>query len=426
VSRQRSFHDDLFQPEPAPARAVVPAPAEPVTISVSALVARARGVLERGVGTLWVGGEVTGWKRYPTGHCYFTLRDARAQLRCVMFRMEAQRLPADPGEGMQVRVLGALTMYEKKGDCQFVVRELETRDAGGLYKVAFEKLRAKLDAEGLLAPERKRALPPYPEAIGIVTSPVGAALQDILQVIRRRAPWVRIVLSPARVQGRGAAVEVARAIARFGSAPGVDVLIVGRGGGGSEDLWAFNEEPLARAIAACPVPVISAVGHETDVTIADLVADFRAPTPSAAAECAVPDREVLSETLLGTYVRLRQALGRGTVRQRERVTRIRAGMEASMHTRVRTARAHVEEVDGCMAEAMQQRVWRTRERLSHLAGTLDAFSPLAVLRRGYAVALDEHGRVLRSSADLPAGRAFRLRLADGSIAAESRGGIEEP
>ncbi|HSJ16090.1 MAG TPA: exodeoxyribonuclease VII large subunit [Longimicrobiales bacterium] len=429
MSRPGAFHGDLFETTRPPARAGASRSGDPDALTVSALNALARNVLERGVGTVWVAGEVTGWKRYPSGHCYFTLRDAHAQMRCVMFRMEAQRLPADPGEGMRVRVLGALTIYEKKGDFQFVVRELEARDAGGLWKVAFEKLRAKLEAEGLLARERKRPLPLYPAAVGIVTSPVGAALQDMLHVIGRRAPWVRVVLSPARVQGRGAALDVARAIARVTRGPAVDVVIVGRGGGGIEDLWAFNEEPVARAIVACPVPVISAVGHETDVTIADLVADFRAPTPSAAAECAVPDGEALSAQLLACYVRLRQALGRGAVRQRQQVARLHADLERCMRARAADASGHTRELGAALEDAVAARVRHTRDRLRRIAGTLDALSPLAVLQRGYAVAQDEQGRVLRRTGDLPAGRSFRLRLGDGTVAAESAGPLparEEP
>jgi exodeoxyribonuclease VII large subunit len=425
VSRSRGFSGDLFEPAPASPRAAPERAPEPATLTVSALTALAKGVLERGIGSVWVAGEVTGWKRYPSGHCYFTLRDAHAQLRCVLFRMEAQRLPADPTEGMQVRLLGSLTIYEKKGDCQFVARELETRAAGGLWKIAFEKLRAKLEAEGLLARERKRPLPPYPATVGVVTSPVGAALHDILHVIRRRAPWVRVVLSPAKVQGQGAAADIARAIARFSGDPSVEVLIVGRGGGGIEDLWAFNEEPVARAIAACPVPVISAVGHETDVTIADLVADFRAPTPSAAAECAVPDGEALSATLLGCYVRLRQALGRGTARQREQVARSRAELERALRLRLRSTAGQVQELGEALPEAMQARVVRSRETLGRLAGRLDALSPLGVLQRGYAVALDDHGRVVRRAAQLPAGHEFLLRLADGSVVARSLGPLAE-
>jgi len=409
VSSPRDSWGDLFDPPPGlpgPASTAPPpaAPAEPQALTVSALTTLAREVLERALPTVWVAGEVTGWKRYgSSGHCYFTLRDARAQVRCVLFRSDAQRLPADPEEGMQVRVLGRLTLYDRKGDLQLVVRELESRAAGGLWRVAFEKLRARLEAEGLLAAGRKRPLPDFPTAVGVVTSASGAALQDILNIIGRRAPWVRVVLSPARVQGEGAAREIALALDRLGAAGIVDLIIVGRGGGGVEDLWAFNEEPVARAIAACPVPVISAVGHETDVTIADLVADVRAPTPSAAAERAVPDGLALAAGLRVTENRLRQALLRTVSRRRDRLAQLAEGLE----------------------DCTRERIARTREGVRRLAHTLEALSPLGILARGYAVARSESGRVVRSARELPAGAPFRLRLADGSLRARSEGPAEE-
>ena len=408
MSSSRDFHGDLFDPPPTggPARRpTLPGrPPEDLALSVSALAALARETLERAFPSLWVAGEVAGWKRYgSSGHCYFTLRDAHAQVRCVMFRTDAQRLPADPEEGTQVRLLGRLTLYDRKGDVQFVVRELESRAAGGLWRVAFEKLRTKLEAEGLLAAGRKRPLPGFPSTVGIVTSPAGAALHDILHVIRRRAPWIRVVLSPARVQGEGAAREIARALARLGRVPGLDVVIVGRGGGGAEDLWAFNEEPVARAIAACPVPVISAVGHETDITIADLVADLRAPTPSAAAERAVPDGLALAAGLRVTENRLREALLRGVSRRRDRLAQVAEGLEDCARDRIR----------------------RARERVARLSHTLEALSPLGILARGYAVARAADGRVVRGTAELPAGARFLLRLADGSVRARSEGAGEE-
>lgn len=361
--------------------------------TVSAINALVRELLEGAFPPFWVAGEVTNWKRHPSGHCYFSLRDASAQLRCVMFRSDAQRLPTDPEEGMQVRALGTLTVYERRGDYQLVVRELEGEGAGGLWRLAFERLRAKLEAEGLLAPERKRPLPRFPTTVGVVTSPVGAALHDILHVIGRRAPWVRVILAPAKVQGDGAAEDVARAIASFEAVPEVDVLIVGRGGGSVEDLWAFNEEVLARAIAACPVPVISAVGHEVDVTIADLVADVRAPTPSAAAEFAVPDGRVVRRYLEDFDARLRAA-----VRQR-----------------VAERRGEVLLLADALTRAVRGVLRGRRERLAQVAGRLEALSPLAALRRGYAVPLDAEGRVLRGVASFAPGGAFRLRVADGSV-----------
>ncbi len=258
-----------------------PAP-EPKVWSVSQVNRAVKGLLEANVEPLWVGGEIGQWTRSRAGHCYFTLKDDRAQLKSVMFARDAALLPTDPDEGMKVRCFGDLTLYETRGDYQLVVRRVEAEGAEGLWRKAFEQLKAALELDGLLAPERKRALPSYPGTIGVVTSPTGAAVRDILSVLGRRAPWARVLLRGARVQGEGASVELARALEHLAATGLPDVIIVGRGGGSLEDLWAFNEEPLARAIAACPIPVVSAVGHEVDVTISDLVADVRAPTPSAA------------------------------------------------------------------------------------------------------------------------------------------------
>lgn len=389
---------------------------EPLTLGVAELNARVREMLESRVPPLWVEGEITGWKRHSSGHCYFCLRDADAQINAVLFRSDAQRLPAEPEEGMRVRVFGSVTLYDKRGDYQFVARRVEATGDGGLWKLAFEKLRAKLDREGLLDPARRRPLPLHPRTVGIVTSPVGAALHDILHVIERRAPWTRVILSPARVQGEGAALEVARAIQLFErSGIPIDVLIVGRGGGSMEDLWAFNEEAVARAIAACPVPVISAVGHEVDVTIADLVADLRAPTPSAAAEHAVPDGSALRDELSAARTRLARTLRRFAVSRREQLDVSRERLERRMHRLV----AKRQEQVGGAREQLDRRVHRIVEKrravLAQLAATIDALSPLQSLARGYAVPLDEHGRILRRTADFTIGAPFRLRVADGTV-----------
>ncbi|HEX2190825.1 MAG TPA: exodeoxyribonuclease VII large subunit, partial [Longimicrobiaceae bacterium] len=284
-----------------------PVPGRGTEWTVSGVNAAAREMVEGVFPPLWVAGEVANFTRARSGHCYFTLRDAGAQLRCVMWRDEAKRLPTAPAEGMQVRALGRLTLYEARGEFQLSVVEVDAR-GDGLWKLAFERLRSRLDAEGLTAPERRRPLPRAPECVGVVTSLAGAALRDVLAVVRRRAPWTRVVVAGCRVQGEGAAEEIAAAIGRFARAGCADVLIVGRGGGSVEDLWAFNEEAVARAIAGSPVPVISAVGHETDVTIADLVADLRAPTPSAAAEAAVPDGAALRAEVARSGARLADAL----------------------------------------------------------------------------------------------------------------------
>jgi exodeoxyribonuclease VII large subunit len=359
--------------------------------SVSQVNTAARRLLEGAVPPLWVAGEVTNFTRARSGHCYFTLRDREAQIRCVMWRDEARRLPTAPEEGMEVRALGRLTLYVGRGDFQLAVAALEGRGEG-LWKLAFDRLRARLQAEGLLAPERKRRLPLHPACVGVVTSLEGAAVRDILSVIRRRAPWTRVVVCGCRVQGDGAAAEIAAAIRRFGNAP-ADLLIIGRGGGSREDLWAFNEEIVARAIAASAIPTISAVGHETDLTIADLIADLRVPTPSAAAEAAVPDGEQLLRELSAVGDRL-VAAWRGRAAAAGRVGAARAAALRSAAARDLIAR---------------------RERLGSAAHRLNALSPLAALARGYAVPLDGDGHVMRTIGDFAAGDAFRLRVADGVV-----------
>lgn len=365
--------------------------ARPLTIT--RLNALAKQLLESSYPPLWVSGEVTGWKQAATGHCYFCLRDKFAQIRCVMFQADADRLPITPDEGLEVRALGTLTLYEKRGDFQFKVKILEGSGAGGLWRLAFEKLRLKLEKEGLLAPERKRPLPAFPTTVGVVTSPVGAALHDILHVIERRAPWTRVIFSPARVQGEGAGQDIARAIRLFSRLGLANVVIVGRGGGASEDLWSFNEEVVARAIAESTVPVVSAVGHEIDITIADLVADARAPTPSAAAERVVPDRSAIIRELAGLRMRMAAA-------SRRRVSAVRREFDASARD---------------LDSLVKMQVRNQRDRLGQLAGKLDALSPLAALGRGYAVALADNGRVLRSADDFQQDDTFTLRVVDGSV-----------
>lgn len=365
-------------------------PAEEYT--VSAVNAVAREVMEGVFPPLRVAGEVTGFTRARSGHCYFTLRDAGAQLRCVMWRDEARRLPTTPPEGMAVRALGRLTLYEARGEFQLVVSDLEAR-GDGLWKLAFDRLRARLDAEGLTAPERKRPLPRVPACVGVVTSLSGAALRDVLAVVRRRAPWTRVVVCGCSVQGDGAADEIAAALRRFARAGCADVLIVGRGGGSMEDLWAFNSETVARAIAESPVPVVSAVGHETDVTLADLVADLRAPTPSAAAEAAVPDGAGLRRDLRA----LRE--------------RLRAGAEA----RLGDAHASLGDTRSRLARAGEDTVERRRGRAAAAAGKLEVLSPLAALSRGFAIPVGPERRLLRSAGDFAPGARFSLTVVDGLV-----------
>lgn len=432
--------------------------------SVSELNRSLRSTLERGFPALWVAGEVGGWTRVRSGHCYFTLKDDRAQLRCVMWRREAARLPVDPEEGMTLRAFGQITMYEARGELQLQVRELEGEGREGLWKLAFERLRAKLDAAGLLDAGRKRPLPPYPRCVGVVTSPTGAAFRDILSVIGRRAPWTRVLIRGARVQGEGAAEEVAAALRILAATGRVDVIVVGRGGGSIEDLWAFNEEPVARAIADSPVPVVSAVGHETDVTISDLVADLRAPTPSAAAEAVVQDRSALLETLNGVRPRLARSLRSQVERRGSRLAeskrrarmgirrlleprrvlldRLKRRLAPAMDTQIgprenrlsglrerlpvafrsllRPIRLRNIRADERLREAVQRAISRRRDRLATAAGRIEALSPLSTLRRGYAVPLDSSGQVLRSVQAFRETPRFHLRVVDGRVECETR------
>jgi len=363
--------------------------------SVSEVTRRARAVIEAGLPLLWVRGEVTGFKRWQSGHWYFTLRDRTAQLRCVMFAKENRKLPAAPPDGMQVYAFGRPTMWEEKGEFRLTVVELLSTEAGGLWQVALEKAKAALMRDGLLDPARKRPVPAYPRRIAVITSPDAAALGDIEAVVTRRWPLAELVLIPTRVQGEGAEADVCAALAALARVPKLDVAIVGRGGGSKEDLWTFNSERVARAVAAAPVPIISAVGHEADVTLCDLVADLRAPTPSAAAAAATPDREKVLEHLAHLGARLSRGLASRADVVRERLDR------------------SLDDLEGAMALYLE----RCRHRIAAASGRLDALSPLKILERGYAVARDGEGRVLRRVAQLPAGLRFRLRVTDGEVPA---------
>ena len=374
---------DLFREERRPA---------PRVWTVRRVNRAVRLLLEQTLPQLWVAGEVANFRRQRSGHCYFTLRDGTAQLNCVMFQREARRLPTDPEEGMTLRVFGGLTLYEARGVYQFVVNRLEAEDADGMWKLAFDRLRRKLDAEGLTDPARKLKLPEFPRLVGVVTSPEGAALRDIVAVTQRRAPWLRLVVGGTRVQGRGAAAEIASAIGEV-AARGVDLVVVARGGGSLEDLWEFNEEAVARAVADCPVPVVSGVGHETDVTICDLVADLRVATPSAAAEAVAPDRTALVRRLDGLRQRLGRALG---AQARARRWRLQGAAER-------------------LVASMRQAARAREDRLGAAAAAMDALSPLSTLARGYAVPLDAEGRLLRTAADFAPALGFRLRVVDGSV-----------
>lgn len=387
--------------------------------SVAQAVEAARGAVEGAFPALWVEGEISNFKAYPSGHWYFSLTDPAAQLRCVMWRSDARRVPATPEDGLRVFARGALTISAKRGELQLVVRELLATTEGGFFAIALARSRAALERDGLLDPARKRPLPPFPRAVGVVTSPEGAVWHDIVAVAGRRWPSLELVLIGARVQGDGAPDDLVRALALANRLAQLDVVIVGRGGGSQEDLWAFNEERVARAVAACRVPTIAAVGHETDVTLTDLVADVRAPTPSAAAEKAVPDRVDVQRRLEATASGLAAAVARRLELAGERLQHTATRLGGAVDRRVAGAAGRLRHAAALMAAACEARLAARDGAVARLAASLDALSPLKVLERGYAVARDPDGRVLRRVADFPPGLAFRLRVTDGEVPARA-------
>ncbi len=369
-------------------------------ISVSTLTNLAREIVEGAFVPLWIRGEVTDFKAHRNGHWYFCLRDASAQVRCVVWSSQQYRVPAPPDEGMQVLAFGRLTVYPSRGDMRFVVSKMAA-EGDGLWRKALDVAIARLQADGLLAPERKRVLARYPRRVAIVTSPDGAALRDIIAVARRRCAWVELVVVPAKVQGEGAIDELVSAIELASRWKDCDTLIIGRGGGARDDLWAFNDERVARALASSPIPTISAVGHEVDITLCDLVADLRAATPSAAAEAAVPVLVDMRAELQAATLALRSALERSLLAAHARLTRVARDVS-------RTAQICVE---------------RRRAQLKIVTARLDALSPLSTLARGYAVARDADGRTLSTVRDFTTGDPFTLLVRDGEVRARTEGSI---
>jgi len=403
----------------------------PIVVTVSDLNRRARILLENQFETLWVGGELSGVKNPPSGHWYFCLKDSAAEVQCVMYRSRAQFLEFRPENGQQVEVRARVTLYEPRGTYQLTIDEVRKAGLGALYE-AFEKLKAKLDAEGLFAPERKRPLPRFPRRIGIVTSPAAAALRDVLTTLARRAPRVPVVIYPAQVQGETAAAQIARAIRAANAHDHVDVLIVCRGGGSLEDLWAFNEEIVARAVFESRLPIVSGVGHETDFTICDFVADVRAPTPTAAAALASPDRVALAEAVAALRRRLARDLARIVERgaQRldhaarrlltpaERLARNRERV-AQLGRRLRIAATRDQQARAAEVRALSPRLRRAlplRERAQRVASLRNALShldPTQVLARGYSIVRDASGHVRVTSAGLGAGDALDITFSEG-------------
>ena len=411
--------------------------AERAVLTVSALTIELRAVLEERFPAVWVEGEISNFRLYGSGHAYFTLKDAEAQLRCVLFRNRGRRIKFEPADGLHVMAFGSVEVYAQRGEYQLVVELLEPKGLGAL-QLAFEQLKARLTLEGLFDPARKRELPRFPRKIGIVTSPSGAAIRDMLRVIGRRFGELHIVIAPAKVQGEGAADEIAQGLRDLNALGNVDVIIVGRGGGSLEDLWAFNEEVVARAICASKAPVISAVGHEVDFTIADFVADLRAPTPSAAAELVVREKQAVVDALdelarrlqraahrplsdLGRRVdelglRLRRGMHADWRRAAHRVALATAALRASSPVaRVSNGRHRLERLEAQLRNEIRHALDQARHHLGEAVGRLGSLSPLAVLGRGYSLTRTPDGRIVRSARQVGAGDDVRVLLHEGSL-----------
>jgi len=430
--------------------------------TVSELTAGIKGTLEGMFPAVWVEGEISNLRVPSSGHAYFTLKDEGAQLSAVLFRGRGRRVRFEPEDGMHVLAFGGLDVYAARGQYQLVVELMEPQGLGAL-QLAFEQLKRKLEAEGLFDDGRKRKLPVYPRVIGIVTSPTGAAIRDMLNIIGRRFGDLRILIAPVRVQGDGAPAEIVQALVNLQEMTELDVIVVGRGGGSIEDLWAFNDETVARAIVACRVPVISAVGHETDFTIADFVADLRAPTPSGAAELVVREKLAVIERLVDLYARLKQAMTADVTAQRERLRflarrrvltdparalrdlyrrlddlqgRLRLGLRAGQRqirhrlallTQALSARnpaarisadvALLGQLRGRLVSGAAHGVQASRARFATSVGRLESLSPLAVLSRGYSVTRLPSGALVRSAAQARAGDLLEILLHQGALGA---------
>ena len=381
-------------------------------LSVSELNRMARDVLERSFPLFWISGEISNMTRAASGHWYFSLKDSSAQVRCVMFRGRNSYLDWQPREGDKVEARAVVTLYEARGDFQLTVEFLQRAGLGALFE-AYERLKQKLEAEGLFDPARKRPIPEHPRRIGIVTSPDAAALHDVLTTLRRRMPSIPVVIYPTPVQGKEAGAKIAAAIDAASARNECDVLIICRGGGSIEDLWQFNEEVVARAIAACAIPTISGVGHETDFTIADFAADRRAPTPTAAAEMVAPDRATLLRQLQQVQQQMTRQMGYLLQRRMQQLDYL-AKRLLSPAQQIRNQSGHLDQLRLRLNTAMRSRLQRQQQALLRLEQNLHHLNPTGVLRRGYALVLDAEGQVIRASSQLQPGQQVSLTLAEGS------------
>ena len=389
-------------------------------LSVSALTAQLKGLLERSFPSVWVAGEVSNFTRAASGHWYFTLKDAGSQIRGVMFRGFNLRMRFDPRDGMEVLARGRIAVYEPRGEYQLIVEEMQPKGIGAA-ELALRQLKEKLLAKGYFDPRRKRPLPPFPRRVGLIASASGAAVRDMVELFAQRWPLTELVIRPSRVQGDGAALEVAAALKLLNhfhttrELP-LDAIVIGRGGGSAEDLWAFNEEPVADAIFHSVVPVVSAVGHEIDVTVADLVADHRAETPSAAVVALVPDRREMVAGLLELRTRLYEGVARRVDSARDRVEQLatRPALRRPLQ-RVRDLEQRLDDTAQRLARAANQRLIQAGAQLAALAARLETLSPLNVLTRGYSLTHTADGKLVRAAADVKPGDVLVTRLSAGRV-----------
>lgn len=392
-------------------------------ISVTALNQYVKGLLDRDrlLSQVLVRSEISNYKVYPSGHHYFSLKDAESSVRCVMFRREAASLRFRPENGMKVVVSGRVSVFPRDGVYQLYCSHMMP-DGVGELAFAFERLKERLHREGLFDPARKKPLPAYPRTIALVTSPAGAAVRDMIRILGARWPMAKVLVVPVRVQGEGAAQEIAQALDLVNACRMAEVIITGRGGGSMEDLWAFNEETVARAIARSEIPVISAVGHEPDVTIADFVADLRASTPSNGAERAAPHQGEVRDTLAHWDARLQRAMDQTLQRRREQLDRARNSpfLQSPLRS-IQEKRLLLDYQQQRLVYGMERQVQASRERAGRLAAALEALSPFRVLGRGYSIAQKEDGTVLSSIEQVTAGEGLSLRLADGLVTCTATG-----
>lgn len=384
---------------------------EPKIATVSQINSFIKKIIDNNIilNDIWIKGEISNFKLHSSGHMYITLKDEGGVMRAVMFRSAASKLAFRPEDGMKVLARGRISVYESGGSYQLYINEMIPDGVGDLY-IAFEQMKKRLAEEGLFDESHKKPIPQFPQTVGVITAPTGAAVRDIINVISRRYPYAEIVLYPALVQGAGAAESVSAGIELFNREKAADVLIVGRGGGSIEDLWAFNEERVARAIFASEIPIISAVGHETDFTIADFVADLRAPTPSAAAELAVPSQTELLSRIATIGVRMKNYMAKLIETQSLKLERLAVKNPCE---RIDELRQRIDDMLKKGEKNFTMNILSKEKALSALAAKLDALSPLKVMARGFAIASEEGGRIIRSAGELYEGEHITLRLADG-------------